>query len=80
MGTLVRMRTNIFTITKQPNFRHQNSMRLHYGRKTENFMENLKIRKYQFFPFCDKNMIRIIQNDLHMKRFYKKLMETVKYM
>ena len=80
MGTLARMIINIFKITNQPNFKHKNSVRLHYGRKTENFMENLKIRKYPFFTFCDKNIIKIIQNNVLMERFCKKVMETVKYM
>ena len=54
MGTLVKIRSNIFTIKNQSNLVHQNSIRLHYWRKTENFMENLKIRKYPFFTCFDK--------------------------
>ena len=34
---------------------HQNSIRLHYWGKTENFMENLKIRNTHFSRFWTKN-------------------------
>ena len=80
MGTLVRMRINIFTITNQPNFRHQNSIRLHYWRKIENFMENLKIRKYPFFTFFDRKIIKIIANEINMELFCKILIKIIKYM
>ena len=79
MGTLVRMRTNIFTITNQPNFRHQNPIRLHYWRKIEIFMENLKIRKYPFFTFFDRKIIKIIANDINMELFWKILIKIIKY-
>ena len=49
MGTLVNIRSNMFKIKNKPNLLHQNSMRLHYKRKIENFMENLKISKYLYF-------------------------------
>ena len=73
MGTLVKIRSNIFTIKNQSNLMHQNSMRLHNWRKTENFMENLKIRKYPFFKFFffHKKMIKIIQNGVCMEWFCK---------
>ena len=71
MGTLVKIRSNIFTIKNKSNLMHQNSMRLHNWRKTENFMENLKIRKYPFFKFFDKKMIKIIQNGVCMELFCK---------
>ena len=79
MGTLFRMRINIFKIRNQPNFKHESSIRLHFRRKTENCIENLKIRKYPFFTFSDKNIIKVIQNDVHMERFCKNRMATVKY-
>ena len=79
MGTWVRMRTNIFTITNQPNFRHQNPIRLRYWRKIEIFMENLKIRKYPFFTFFDRKIIKIISNDINMELFWKILIKIIKY-
>ena len=77
MGTLVTMRINIFTYTNQPNFRHQNSMQLHYWRNIENFMENLKIRKYPFFTFFDRKIIKIIANDNNMELFCKMSIKTM---
>ena len=77
MGTLVRMIINIFTYTNQPNFRHQNSMQLHYWRNIENFMENLKIRKYPFFTFFDRKIIKIIANDNNMELFCKMSIKTM---
>ena len=54
MGTLVNISSNILTIKNQSNLLHQNSICLHHWRKTENCMENLKIRKYPFFTCFDK--------------------------
>ena len=67
MGTLVKIIVYMFTIKNQSIFLHQNSIRLHYWRKTENFMENLKIRKYPFFTLFGQKLIKIIQNDVCIK-------------
>ena len=61
MGTLVKIRSYIFTIKNQSNLLHKNSIRLHYWRKTENFMENLKIRKYPLFTCFDQKITKVIQ-------------------
>ena len=78
MGTLVKIRDNTLTIKNQSNLLHQNSIRLHYWRKIENFMENLKIRKYPFFTLFDPKIIKIIQKDVHMEIYCKKVIETMK--
>ena len=77
MWTLTKIRSYIFTIKNQSNLLHQNSIRLHYWRKTENFMENLKIRKYLFFTLFDPKIIKIIQNDICMETFCKNVIETI---
>ena len=78
MGTLIKIKKYIFTIKNQSNVLHQNTIRLHYWRKNENFMENLKIRKYPFFSFFDKKIIKIIPNDVYMNWFSKNLIESIK--
>ena len=78
MGTLVKIIIYIFTNKNQPSLLHQNSLRLHYWQKNENFMENLKIRKYPFFSFLRKKIIKIIQNDAYMRWFCKNLIESIK--
>ena len=79
MGTLVKIKRNIITIKNPSNLLHQNAKLLHYWRKTEDFMENLKIRKYLFFMIFDQKLIKIILNNVRMELFCKNLMETITY-
>ena len=80
MWTLTRISSYIFTITNQSKLLHQSLIWLHNWRKTENFMENLKIRKYLFFTLFDRKIIKIIQNDIYVERFRKNVIEAIKWM
>ena len=66
--SLVKIRVNILIIKYQPNLSHQSSIRLHFWRKIENFMENMKKWKYLIFIHFDPKIIKVI---------YKKLIETI---